>query len=479
MANANMPETEANYDLIVIGAGPGGYVAAIRAAQQGKNVAIVEEAQLGGICLNWGCIPTKALLKSAELYQKMQKAADFGIRVSALSPDIDTMVTRSKQVSEKLTAGIKHLMKKNRITVLVGRGKLHSSTEIQVQVEVQNEQHHQLYSANHVILATGASARHLPGIPPDGKHIWSYREALRQSRIPESLVVIGSGAIGIEFANFYHALGTDVTVVEMMSQIMPSEDTEIAELAMKTMQKRGIKFCLNSKVGSVKTDGDANDITVNITNRDGEHKQLQAQHLLSAVGVSPNTDDLGLEQCGIALDHKGFIATDEFCRTNVANVFAIGDVAGAPCLAHKASHEGLLVADLICGKPVHPIEKHAIPGCIYSYPQVASIGLTQAEAEQQSLPIKVGRFSAAGNGKAIAQGESDGLVKVIFHQQTGELLGAHLVGSEVTEMLQGFAIGKTLETTEEQLMQTIFPHPTMSEMMHESVLDAFDQAIHA
>lgn len=455
---------ENQFDVLVIGAGPGGYVAAIRAAQLDKKVAVVEANHLGGICLNWGCIPTKALLRSAELYQQMQNADAFGIIAGEVKPDITAMVARSRQVSDKLSGGIAYLLKKNQVTVIEGRAKLRS----QHQVDVDGK----TYKAQNIIIATGARARQLPHLKADGDKIWSYREALVPKRIPQQLLVVGSGAIGIEFANFYHALGAQVTVVEMAEQIMPAEDAEIAQIAQKAMEKRGMVFHLASKVTAVEDN-------LALMEQQGEIQQIPFDTIISAVGVMPNVEDLGLEDADIALDEQGFIKTDELGRTNQSNIFAIGDVSGAPCLAHKASHEGIIAAETIAGMQVHGLDKNNIPGCTYGFPQVASIGLTEAELKAQGKAIKVGRFNLAANGKAIAMGDDEGLVKVIFCDKTGELLGAHMVGPEVTEMLQGYAIGKTLETTEEQLMETVFPHPTMSEAMHEAVLDAYNRVIHA
>ena len=454
------------FDLIVIGAGPGGYVAAIRAAQLGMKVGVVEENHLGGICLNWGCIPTKALLRSAELYQQISHAADFGIKVAGAEPDIEAMVARSRQVSTRLSQGIKHLMGKNKVTVLEGRGKILAANQVSVADK--------LYQAEHIIIATGARARNLPGLTPDGEHIWSYREALVPKSQPKSMLVIGSGAIGIEFANFYHALGCEVTVVEIMDQILPVEDKEIADIAMNAMKQRGIKFELQTKVVNVEK-GEPCKVTLE---KDGKQHTIDVEKVISAVGVVPNVEDLGLGDVDVALDEKGFIQTDAQCRTSAPGIYAIGDVAGAPCLAHKASHEGILCVEAINGQHTHAMDKTNIPGCTYGFPQVASIGLTEAALKAESRAIKVGRFPLMANGKAIAMGETEGMMKVIFCEKTGELLGAHLVGAEVTEMIQGYAVGKTLETTEEQLMQTVFPHPTMSEAMHEAVLDAYQRAIH-
>lgn len=458
-----------SFDLIVVGAGPGGYVAAIRAAQLGLNTAIVEANHLGGICLNWGCIPTKALLRSAEMYQQMCHADEYGLSVENVGFDLAKIVKRSRDVSERLTGGIGHLLKKNKVQVFNGYAKLSEPGQLQVGDDLT-------LNAKHIILATGARARSFPGLEPDGDKVWSYKEALVPEQMPKSLLVIGSGAIGIEFANFYHTLGADVTVVEAMDQIMPVEDAEIAQVAQKAMQKRGMKFKTSTKVTGLDRQSDYVTATLDC---DGKTEQLTIEKVITAVGVRPNVENLNLSEAGVALDDHGFIAVDEYCQTSVKGIYAIGDVAGAPCLAHKASHEGILCVEKIAAKAdVHPMDKSMIPGCTYCFPQVASIGLTEQKAKEQGLDIKVGKFPFQANGKAIAQGETEGLIKVVFENKTGELLGAHLVGSEVTELIQGFAVAKTMETTEEELMHTIFPHPTLSEMIHESVLDAYARAIH-
>ncbi|NQZ07161.1 MAG: dihydrolipoyl dehydrogenase [Algicola sp.] len=466
--------SQTQFDLIVVGAGPGGYVAAIRAAQLGMNTAIVEANHLGGICLNWGCIPTKALLRSAEMYQQMQHADEYGLSVENVGFDLNKIVKRSRDVSAKLTAGIGHLLKKNKVQVFNGYAKLGKTGELLVGDNVT-------LSAKHIILATGARARSFPGLEPDGDRVWSYKEALVPEQMPKSLLVIGSGAIGIEFANFYHALGCEVTVVEAMNQIMPVEDVEIAQIAQKAMKKRGMKFHLSTKVTGL--DRQADKVLATLE-KDGKTEQLSPEKIsvdkvITAVGVIPNVENLNLSESGVSLDERGFIEIDDYCQTSVPGIYAIGDVAGAPCLAHKASHEGILCVEKIAAKAdVHPMDKSMIPGCTYCFPQVASIGLTEQAALDKGLEIKVGRFPFQANGKAIAQGETEGMIKAIFDQKTGELLGAHLVGSEVTELIQGFAVAKTMETTEEELMHTIFPHPTLSEMIHESVLDAYGRGIH-
>jgi dihydrolipoamide dehydrogenase len=466
--------SQTQFDLIVVGAGPGGYVAAIRAAQLGMNTAIVEANHLGGICLNWGCIPTKALLRSAEMYQQMQHADEYGLSVENVGFDLSKIVKRSRDVSAKLTAGIGHLLKKNKVQVFNGYARLGKPGELQVGDDMT-------LSSKHIILATGARARSCPGLEPDGDRVWSYKEALVPEEMPKSLLVIGSGAIGIEFANFYHTLGCEVTVVEAMNQIMPVEDVEISQIAQKAMKKRGMKFSLSTKVTGL--DRQADKVTATLE-KEGKSELLTVDKVITAVGVIPNVENLNLTEAGVSLDEKGFIAIDDYCQTNVPGIYAIGDVAGAPCLAHKASHEGILCVEKIAvalskGKTdVHPMDKSMIPACTYCFPQVASIGLTEQAAIDKGLEINVGRFPFQANGKAIAQGETEGMIKAIFDQKTGELLGAHLVGSEVTELIQGFAVAKTMETTEEELMHTIFPHPTLSEMIHESVLDAYGRGIH-
>lgn len=481
--------TQNNFDLIVVGAGPGGYVAAIRAAQLGLNTAIVEAKHLGGICLNWGCIPTKAMLASAQMYQQFSHAQQYGLSVDNIGFDLAKIVQRSRDVAAKLSGGIAHLLKKNNVTVINGFAKLippssspTKAAQSSHQLMIENtDQDTQYINAPNIILATGARARSFPGLEPDGERVWSYKEALVPTQMPKSLLVIGSGAIGIEFANFYHAFGCEVTVVEAQGQIMPVEDKEIANVAQKAMEKRGINFRANCKV--TKLDRQTEQVIASLQLADNKQttapEQIIVERVLSATGVQPNSEQLNLEPYGISVDKQGFIDTDQYCQTSVKGIYAIGDVASAPCLAHKASHEGILCVEKIVNSGhVQPLDKNLIPGCTYSFPQIASIGLTEQQAHAQGLDIKIGRFPFQANGKAIAQGETEGLIKVIFDQTTGELLGAHMVGSEVTELIQGFAIGKTLETTEEELMHTIFPHPTLSEMVHESVLDAYTRAIH-
>lgn len=470
---------QSSFDVIVVGAGPGGYVAAIRAAQLGLKSAIVEASHMGGVCLNWGCIPTKALLKSADMFNKMSHADELGLSVKDIDFDLEKIVKRSRSVSAKLSGGISHLMKKNNITVFNGFGKLlgmdEQSQKQQISVE-NNGVVESVLSAKHIILATGARAKSFPGLEADGDRVWSYKEALVPKKVPQSLVVVGSGAIGIEFASFYSTFGSKVTVVEAMDQIMPVEDKEIAEIAQKVMKKRGIDFKLSTKV--VEFNRQESQVTVSLE-QNGKQEELVVEQVITAVGVVPNTENIGLDALEISLDERGFIAIDNFCKTSVSGIYAIGDVAGAPCLAHKASHEAIICIEKIAGQgDVHALDKSMIPACTYGFPQVASIGMTEQQAAEQGKNIKVGKFPFQANGKAIAQGDTDGLVKVIFDEATGELLGAHMVGNDVTEMIQGFAVAKTMETTEDELMHTIFPHPTLSEMMHESVLDAYQRAIH-
>jgi dihydrolipoamide dehydrogenase len=464
---------DTNFDVVVIGGGPGGYVAAIRAAQLGLKAAVVEKEHLGGICLNWGCIPTKALLRSAEIYNNMKHAASFGLSVKDYGFDLQKIVERSRGVSKQLSGGIGHLLKKNKVTVFDGMAQLLGGGKLSVTKD--NKKIADL-SGKHIIIATGARAKVFPGMEPDGKLVWTYKEALVPNVMPKSLLVIGSGAIGIEFASFFLTLGAEVTVVEVMPQIMPFEDVEISTFARKSMEKQGMKIMTESMVKELKRGKD--NVTV-VVETGGKKQEIVVDRVISAVGVTPNVENIGLEAAGVKLDDRGFVAIDGYCKTSAAGVYAIGDVAGAPCLAHKASHEGIICVEKIAGlEGVHPMDKSRIPGCTYCNPQVASVGLTEKAAKDKGYDIKVGRFPFMGNGKAIALGEPEGLVKTIFDNKTGELLGAHMVGAEVTEMIQGFGIAKTLETTEEDLMHTIFPHPTLSEMMHESVLDAFGRAIH-
>ena len=459
------------FDMIVIGAGPGGYVAAIRGAQLGMKVAIVERETLGGICLNWGCIPTKALLRSAEVFHLMHRAKEFGLKAEGISFDLAEVVKRSRGVAKQLSSGIAHLMKKNKITVFMGTATIPARGQVSVKTDKGTEE----LAAKSIVLATGARGRELPGLEPDGDLVWGYRDALVASRMPKKLLVIGSGAIGIEFASFFNTLGADTTVVEVMDRVLPVEDAEIAGFAKKQFVKQGMKILEKTTVRKLdRTPGKG---VVAHLESGGKTETMEFDTVISAVGIVGNVEGLGLEALGVKID-RSHVVTDEFCRTGVDGLFAIGDIAGAPWLAHKASHEGVMVAELIGGGHPHPIKPGSIAGCTYCHPQIASVGMTEAKAKEAGLEIRVGRFPFIGNGKAIALGEAEGLVKTIFDAKTGELLGAHMVGAEVTELIQGYVIGRTLETTEAELMQTVFPHPTLSEMMHESVLDAYGRAIH-
>ncbi len=463
---------DTSFDVLIVGAGPGGYVTAIRAAQLGMKTAIVEEKHLGGICLNWGCIPTKALLRTSEIYHYMQNAGDYGLTVENPGFDLAAVVKRSRQVSGRLNQGVGHLLKKNKVTVIDGRGKLAGPGKVDV---TKDGAAVGTFTAKHVIVATGARPRALPGIEPDGKLIWTYFEALVPETMPKSLLVIGSGAIGIEFASFFLTMGAEVTVVEVLDRIMPVEDAEISKLAGKQMEKQGMKILTGAKVTGVKKAADA--VTATIETAKGETQEITADRVISAVGVQGNIEDIGLESTRIKTD-RGTIVTDGFGRTDEPGVYAIGDVAGPPMLAHKAEHEGVVCIEKIAGLDSHPLDALKIPGCTYCHPQVASVGLSEATAKAAGHEVKVGKFPFVGNGKAIALGEPDGLVKTVFDAKTGQLLGAHMVGAEVTELIQGFVVAMGLETTEEDLMHTIFPHPTLSEMMHESVLDAYGRVIH-
>jgi dihydrolipoamide dehydrogenase len=470
---------EQSFDIIVIGSGPGGYVTAIRAAQLGFKTAIVERDYLGGICLNWGCIPTKALLRSAEVFHMLQHAKDYGLAADKVTYDAKAVVERSRKVAGRLNAGVTFLMKKNKITVIWGAAALEGGGKVRVTPSNSEAPKGALgpgtYQAKHIIIATGARPRALPGIEPDKKLVWTYFEAMVPQSIPKSLLVIGSGAIGIEFASFYRALGSEVTVVEVLPQILPVEDAEIAAFARKQFEKQGIKIVTGAKV--TKLDKKADSVTATIDDGKGGTQTLSVDRVISAVGVVGNVENMGLEKLGVKVE-KGTVVVDGFGRTNVPGIYAIGDVAGPPMLAHKAEHEGVVCIEAIKGLDPHPIDKLKIPGCTYCQPQIASVGLTEQKAKEQGRQVKVGRFPFVGNGKAIALGEDQGLVKTIFDAKTGQLLGAHLVGAEVTELIQGFVIAMQLETTEEDLMHTVFPHPTLSETMHESVLDAFGRVIH-
>ncbi|MFM7027784.1 MAG: dihydrolipoyl dehydrogenase [Chakrabartia sp.] len=466
-----------SYDLIVLGSGPGGYVAAIRAAQLGLKTAIVERENLGGICLNWGCIPTKALLRSAEVYHYMQHAGAYGLAAEKISADLNAVVQRSRGVAKQLNQGVTHLMKKNKITVHMGEGKLTAANKIAVAKDGKTEE----LTANHIILATGARARDLPFAPADGKRIWTYRHAMVPAEMPTKLLVIGSGAIGIEFASFYNDMGAEVTVVEMMDRIVPVEDAEVSDFLEKALAKQGMTILTGAGVNSLKAD--AKGVTAEIKAKDGKAEKATFSHAIVAIGIVPNTENLGLEALGVATE-RGHVKTDGLCRTNVAGLWAIGDITAPPWLAHKASHEGVIAAEAIAqalgNKDVHPhaMDAKNIPGCTYCHPQIASVGLTEAKAKEAGYEVKVGKFLFIGNGKAIALGEAEGFVKTVFDAKTGELLGAHMVGAEVTELIQGYTIGKTAELVEADFMQTVFPHPTLSEMMHESVLSAYGRALH-
>jgi dihydrolipoamide dehydrogenase len=459
-----------NFDLIVIGAGPGGYVAAIRAAQLGMNVVVVERENLGGICLNWGCIPTKAMLRSSEVFHLMHRAKEFGLSVEKVSYDLDAVVKRSRGVAKQMEGGVKHLLKKNKVTVIMGEATIPAKGKVTVKTETGTEE----LTAKNIVLATGARARNLPGLEADGDRVWSYRHALVPPHMPKKLLVIGSGAIGIEFASFYNTLGAETTVVEVMDRVLPVEDAEISAFAKKQFVKQGMVIMEKATVKQL--DRAKDKVTAHIETG-GKVETREFDTVISAVGIVGNTEGLGLEALGVTID-RTHVVTDEYCRTGVEGLYAIGDIAGAPWLAHKASHEGVMVADLIAGKHAHPVKPESIAGCTYCHPQVASVGYTEAKAKELGYTVKVGKFPFIGNGKAVALGEPEGLIKTVFDAKTGELLGAHMVGAEVTELIQGYVIGRQLETTEEDLMNTVFPHPTLSEMMHESVLDAYDRVIH-
>jgi dihydrolipoamide dehydrogenase len=459
------------YDVIVIGAGPGGYVAAIRAAQLGQKVVIVEREHLGGICLNWGCIPTKAMLRSAEVFHLMHRAKEFGLGATGITYDLPAVVARSRGVAKQLSGGIGHLMKKNKITVVMGAATITAKGCVSVKTDKGVEE----LTAKNIVLATGARARELPGLEADGDLVWSYKHALVASRMPKNLLVIGSGAIGIEFASFFNTLGAKTTVVEVMDRILPVEDVEIATFAKKAFVKQGMTILEKASVKKLDRKPGVG-VTAHIE-MNGKIETRDYDTVISAVGIVGNVEGLGLEALGVKID-RTHVVTDEYCRTGVEGLFAIGDIAGAPWLAHKASHEGVMVAELIAGKHAHPIKPGSIAGCTYCQPQIASVGYTEAKAKEAGFEIKVGRFPFIGNGKAIALGEAEGMIKTIFDAKTGEMLGAHMVGAEVTELIQGYVVARGLETTEEDLMNTVFPHPTLSEMMHEAVLDAYGRALH-
>ena len=457
------------FDVIIVGSGPGGYVTAIRASQLGLKTAIVEKNELGGICLNWGCIPTKALLRSAEIYHYMQHAKDYGLSAEGVSFDLNKVIERSRGVSKQLNNGVGFLMKKNKVTVIKGAAMLEGKGAIKVTGDDAG-----IYKAPHIILATGARPRVLPGLEPDKKLIWTYFEALKPDIMPKSLLVVGSGAIGIEFASFYRTMGAEVTVVELLPKILPVEDDEISGMARKALEKQGIKILTEAKVTGVAKGGE--NVVATVEKKGGKTETIKADRIISAVGVVGNVENLGLEKLGVKTD-RGCIVIDGYGRTNVPGVYAIGDVAGPPMLAHKAEHEGVVCVEAIAGKKPHPMDKSKIPGCTYCHPQVSSVGLTEQACKEQGLDVRVGRFPFIANGKAIALGEPEGMIKTIFDKKTGQLLGAHMIGAEVTELIQGFCVAMGLETTEEELMHTIFPHPTLSEMMPESVRDAYGMVI--
>ncbi|WP_341759980.1 dihydrolipoyl dehydrogenase [Candidatus Endowatersipora endosymbiont of Watersipora subatra] len=476
------------YDLIVVGSGPGGYVAAIRAAQLGLKTAIVEREHLGGICLNWGCIPSKALLRSAEIYRYMSNAKSFGLKVENHSFDIKDIVNRSRSISRKLNEGVRFLLEKNKIDVIWGQGHLTKLGEITVSKFTNKTSYRHLqhpvpekilgegsYHANHVIIATGARPKQLSGIEVDGKRIWSYFEALVPKIIPKSLIIMGSGSIGMELASFYNTLGSTVTVIELMNQVMPVEDQEISDHVKKQFEKKGVRIILDSKVISFSKED--NSILATIEDKDGLTKNISAEYIVSAVGVVGNIEGLGLDNLGIAHDHD-IILVDSYGATNVPGIYAIGDIAGSPMLAHKASHEGIVCVEKIAGLNPRPLNKEMIPGCTYCDPQIANLGMTEGATQKAGKKVKIGRFPFSGNGKALAFGESEGLIKTIFDLDNGQLLGVHMIGVEVTELIQGFVVAMNLETTEEELINTVFPHPTLSEVMHESVLDSEGRALH-
>ncbi|HEV2955893.1 MAG TPA: dihydrolipoyl dehydrogenase [Xanthobacteraceae bacterium] len=468
---------DTSFDIIIIGSGPGGYVTAIRAAQLGFKTAIVERDYLGGICLNWGCIPTKALLRSAEIFHYMQHAKDYGLSAQNVGYDAKAVVARSRAVSKRLNDGVGFLMRKNKVQVIWGDAAIDAPGKVSVKPKGEPPKGALgpgSYQAKHIIIATGARPRVLPGLEPDKKLVWTYFEAMVPDRVPKSLLVIGSGAIGVEFASFFRTLGSEVTIVEVLPQILPVEDAEIAAFARKAFEKQGIKIMTGAKVTALDKKGDG--VTAQIEDAKGQKSSLAVERVISAVGVTGNVENLGLEKLGVKTD-RGTIVIDGHCRTNVPGIYAIGDVAGPPMLAHKAEHEGVICVEAIKGLKPHPMDKLLIPGCTYCQPQIASVGLTETAAKERKLDVRVGHFPFVGNGKAIALGEDQGLVKVIFDRKTGALLGAHMVGAEVTELIQGYVVAMNLETTEEELMHTIFPHPTLSEMMKEAVLDAYGRVL--
>ena len=464
---------EKSYDFVVVGGGPGGYVAAIRASQLGFKTAVIEREHLGGICLNWGCIPTKALLRVSEINHILSELDKFGFTAKDIHFDVDKIVKYSRDTAQTLTQGVTHLLKKNNVDVIDGHGRLAGKGQIAVS---KNGKTTRTLKAGHIILATGARARSLPHIEPDGEVVWSYKEAMVPKKMPKKLLVIGSGAIGMEFASFYNDMGVEVTVVEVVDRILPAEDTEISEFARKSFTKKGMTIKTGSKVADLKVvNGQA---TATISDAKGKTDKLTVDNVVQAVGIVGNTEDIGLDGTNIEVD-KGHVVVDEWLRTGEPNVYAIGDLVGPPWLAHKASHEGVVCVEKLAGlNDVHPLKAERIPGCTYCRPQVASVGLSEQAAKDKGHGVRVGRFPYQGNGKALALGEPEGMVKTVFDDKTGELLGAHMIGAEVTELIQGYGIAQTLETTETELMHTVFPHPTLSEMMHESVLDAYGRAIH-
>ena len=464
--------SSAQYDVIVVGGGPGGYVTAIRAGQIGLKTALIEREHLGGICLNWGCIPTKSLLRSAEIFEYMKQASSFGLSAEGIGFDLQQIVARSRRIAKQLNGGVAQLLKKNKIKVYDGQAQLLGGGKLRIE---NDDNAVEESSATHIILATGARARDLPGLEADGKLVWTYKEAMTPKNLPKSILVIGAGAIGIEFASFYNSLGVDVTVVEVMPQILPVEDAGIAEFAAKAFAKQGIKILTNTKVTELRKG--RNELTAMLI-RNEEQSEITVDRVISAVGVVGNHENLGLENTRVEVD-RSYVVVNEWSETAEPGVYAIGDLAGPPCLAHKASHEGIICVERLAGTPdIHPLNKLAVPGCTYSRPQIASIGLTEQSARDTGYAVRIGSFPFQANGKAIALGETEGMIKAVFDDKTGELLGAHMVGAEVTELIQGFGIAQSLESTEQELMHTVFPHPTLSEMMHEATLDAFDKVIH-
>ena len=471
VTSATKSTVKKDYDVIVVGGGPGGYVTAIRASQLGMKTALVEREHLGGICLNWGCIPTKALLRSAEVYEQFKQAENYGLLVDNVGFDLAKIIARSRDIAKQLNGGVRHLLKKNKVKLYEGHARLAGDGRLKVEQEASVTD----VSASHIILATGARARNLPGLEADGKLVWTYKEAMTPEVLPKSLLVMGAGAIGVEFASFYNSLGVAVTVVEVLSQILPVEDPEIVALATKSFTRQGIKIMTQTMVKELSKDSDK--VTA-VLEQNGERSEITVDRVISAVGVVGNYENLGLEATQVEVD-RSHVVVNEWSETSEPGVYAIGDLSGPPCLAHKASHEGVICVEKIAGEAdIQPLDKSAIPGCTYSRPQVASVGLTEPAAKEQGYDVRVGRFPFQGNGKAIVLGETEGLIKTVFDAATGELLGAHMVGAEVTEMIQGYSIAQTLESTEQELMRTVFAHPTLSEMMHEAVLDAYNKVIH-